>query len=93
MKRKKNAAFDHILVKDRIICFLKFIIEPVPLPQYIFSVWIDKPTVTGIDSINSPIETLTFPTITLCPKNPNPDRWGPAIKLFDHMKQKCNLNQ
>ena len=33
--------------------------------------------------MTSPIEELTFPTVTLCPKQPDPDRWGPAIKLFD----------
>ena len=63
------------------------------LLQFVFLVWIQKPTVTAIESMNNPIETLKFPTITLCPKNPNTDRWGPTIKAFDHMRQRCNLNK
>ena len=26
-----------------------------------------------------------MPTVTLCPKNMNPDRWGPTIKIFDYV--------
>ena len=62
--------------------------------QYIifFSEWEENPTITTIESVTSPIEDLMFPTITLCPKNPNPDRWGPLIKLFDYMRQGCDPN-
>ena len=62
--------------------------------QYIlfFSEWEENPTMATIESMTSPIETLMFPTITLCPKNPNPDRWGPVVKLFDYMKQGCGNN-
>ena len=42
--------------------------------------------------MTSPIEDLMFPTVTLCPKNPNPDRWGATIKLFDYMRQGCDPN-
>ena len=55
-----------------------------------FSEWEENPTITTIESVTSPIEDLMFPTITLCPKNPNPDRWGPTIKLFDYMRQGCD---
>ena len=54
--------------------------------------WAEKPTITEIESLISPVEDLKFPTVTLCPENPNPDRWGSAIKLFDHMKRKCDNN-
>ena len=62
--------------------------------QYIlfFSEWEENPTMATIESMTSPIETMMFPTITLCPKNPNPDRWGPTMKLFDYMKQVCDPN-
>ena len=36
-----------------------------------------------------PIKMAAFPTVTLCPRNSNPDRWGPAIKIFDHLKRNC----
>ena len=54
-----------------------------------FPDWKEDPTVTLIESVTSPIEELAFPTITLCPTNLNPDRWGPAIRLFDYMKRRC----
>ena len=43
-----------------------------------------------IESMSGPIENLAFPTVTLCPTNQNPDRWGPPIKLFDYMKRDCH---
>ena len=55
--------------------------------------WEEKPATTSIESITSPIEELTFPTVTLCPKNPNPDRWGPAIRIFDYMRRGCSHNE
>lgn len=36
-----------------------------------------------------PIKNVIFPTVTICPENSNPDRWGPAIKVFDHLKLSC----
>ena len=56
---------------------------------YFFKVWVEKPTINDIESMTSPIEELAFPAVTLCPKNPNPDRWGPTIKLFDHLRLSC----
>ena len=55
-----------------------------------FLAWEEDPATTGIESISYPIEELPFPTITLCPTNPNPDRWGPVIKAFDKMRRRCN---
>ena len=54
-----------------------------------FSVWYDSPTVTVVDSMTYPIEELAFPSVTLCPENSNPDRWGTTIKIFDHFEKKC----
>ena len=45
---------------------------------------------TVLETTTYPIEELNFPTITLCKKDSNPDRWGPAIKVFDHLKMDCN---
>ena len=46
------------------------------------------------DPINSvtlvhPVKNVIFPAVTLCPENSSPDRWGPAIKVFDHLKVGC----
>ena len=56
----------------------------------IFSVWYTKPTITVLETMTYPIEELKFPTITLCPSNANPDRWGPLIKIFDYLKRSCD---
>ena len=37
-----------------------------------------------------PIKKAEMPTVTLCPKNMNPDRWGPTIKIFDYLDRKCS---
>ena len=36
-----------------------------------------------------PLEKVDFPTVTLCPESPDPDRWGLAVKLFDHLEVHC----
>ena len=35
------------------------------------------------------VKTSPFPTVTLCPENTSPDRWGPVIRVFDYLKRKC----
>ena len=55
---------------------------------FLFVAWFTHPVVSKTVVIS--IENVVFPTITLCPKNPNPDRWGPVIKIFDHLELKCN---
>ena len=42
-----------------------------------------------MDSMTYPIESLQFPAVTLCPKDSRPDRWGPFIKIFDHLEMNC----
>ena len=41
-------------------------------------------------STTYPIKNMDFPTVTLCPKNKNPDRWGMTVKMYDHMKISCS---
>ena len=36
-----------------------------------------------------PIKNVAFPTVTICPKNSSPDRWGPVIKFLDHLNTTC----
>ena len=54
-----------------------------------FSDWTGNPTINDIESMTSPVEEIIFPSVTICPKSPNPDRWGPTIKMFDSIKRKC----
>ena len=53
----------------------------------------ENPTLTVLETMTFPIEELRFPTITLCPSNPNPDRWGATIKILDYVKRKCPKNR
>ena len=51
-----------------------------------FTVWIEEPVIDTLESTSFPIEQVDFPTVTLCPKSSNTDRWGPVIKIFDNIK-------
>ena len=54
--------------------------------------WTDNPTITKLETINFPIEKVGFPTVTLCPENFNPQRFGPAIHVLDYLKRQCPDN-
>ena len=60
---------------------------------FCFSAWSKNPTLTIIETMTYPIEQVPFPAVTLCPQNPNIDRWEPTIKIFDYLKRRCPANQ
>ena len=49
--------------------------------------WEEFPTAST--TLVFPIQKAEFPTVTLCQKNNNPDRWGAAIKIFDYLDRSC----
>ena len=53
--------------------------------------WMKNPTIDILESLSYPIEEIDFPTVTICPEDSNPDRWGLIIKIFDHMKYECEF--
>jgi hypothetical protein len=57
----------------------------------IFIAWDEFPTTSK--TLVYPIQKAEFPTVTLCPKNNNPDRWGPAIKIFDYLDRSCSAER
>ena len=59
---------------------------------YLIAAWHDDFTVSVEETMIYPIEKVLFPTVTLCPQNTNPERWGSVIKIFDHMQRKCSEN-
>ena len=62
----------------------------VKYPSFLLPLaWTLNPTVTKVDTINYPIEKVGFPTVTLCPENSNPQRFGPAIQVLDYLKRQC----
>ena len=58
---------------------------------FIIAVWLENPGINIVASTTFPIEKVQFPTVTLCPKDSNPDRWGPTIKIFDNIKLTCPI--
>ena len=42
-----------------------------------------------MDVLMQPIMKVAVPTVTLCQKDSNSERWGPMIKIFDHLKLSC----
>ena len=51
--------------------------------------WETNPTINVIETMSYPLEKVDFPTVTLCPVSPDPDRWGFAVKLFDYLEVHC----
>ena len=45
-----------------------------------------------METMSYPIEKIEFPTVTLCPENSNPERFGPAIQVLDYFKRKCSVD-
>ena len=49
--------------------------------------WYENPIKSVV--LTFPLEDIVFPTVTLCPRDSRPDRWGSAIKIFDHLDTNC----
>ena len=58
--------------------------------KFIFIVWIEEPTMEILESTSYSVGNVDFPTVTLCSKSSNPDRWGPVMKIFDHLNVVCS---
>ena len=54
--------------------------------------WADNPVITSLDSIATPIDSMQFPTITVCKDETKeqPDNWAYLEKLLNHLSFKCN---
>ena len=49
--------------------------------------WYESPIKSVV--VTFPLDKIVFPTVTLCPRDSRPDRWGFAIKIFDHLNTDC----
>ena len=52
-----------------------------------FSGWYENPINSKVLVI--PLDKVVFPTITLCPRDSRPDRWGSVMKIFDQLETEC----
>ena len=55
--------------------------------QFNFPGWYENPIKSVV--LTFPINKILFPTVTLCPRDSRPDRWGSVIKIFDQMETEC----
>ena len=55
--------------------------------MFLSSEWVNHPTASETETWA--LERVNFPTVTLCPGEENNDRWGPTIKIFDHLNRTC----
>ena len=60
---------------------------------FCFLAWYNSPIVTVLETLTYPIEELSFPTVTVCHRDSNPDRWGPTIKVFDFLDRRCGSDR
>ena len=70
----------------------KFVFKSIEI-KFVIAVWLENPGINIVASTTFPIEQVQFPTVTLCQKNNNPDRWGSAIKIFDYLDRSCSLER
>ena len=55
--------------------------------KFVLAGWIENPIKSKV--LTFPIDKIVFPTVTLCPQDSRPDRWGTAIKVFDQVNTDC----
>ena len=67
-------------------CFPSFIKKQIKLAG-----WYENPIKSVVTTF--PIDKIVFPTITMCPQDSRPDRWGSAIKIFDELNTDCGLQR
>ena len=53
--------------------------------------WHENPIKSVV--LTFPIDKIVFPTVTLCPRDSRPDRWGSVIKIFDQLDTNCGSNR
>ena len=59
--------------------------------KFLLAGWIENPIKSVV--LTFPINKIVFPTVTLCPQDSRPDRWGTAIKIFDQLNTDCGSNR
>ena len=56
-----------------------------------FTEWYNDPVITSLDSIAEPIDSIQFPTVTVCRDQANvpPDNWAFLENLLNFLAFKC----
>ena len=80
----------------KINCYVKMRSYPFPLIykkniQLKLAGWYENPIQSVVTTF--PIDKIVFPTITMCPQDSRPDRWGSVIKIFDELNTDCGVQR
>ena len=59
--------------------------------KFKFAGWYENPIKSVV--LTFPLSKILFPTVTLCPRDSRPDRWGSVIKIFDQMNTDCEAKR
>ena len=54
-----------------------------------FTQWSEHPVITTLETISAPIDTIQFPTVTVCDQKPA-DNWGPIEKVLNSLAFECS---
>ena len=58
-----------------------------------FEDWSENPIITTLDSIAAPINSIQFPTVTVCTDNEPSDNWAFLDKILDHLAFSCSKSE
>ena len=85
--QKKIKYWESTILKNSVLRLLYWCFLNVLNVQSKLSGWYENPINSKVLVI--PLDKAVFPTITLCPRDSRPDRWGSVMKIFDHLKTEC----
>ena len=54
--------------------------------------WNNSPISIVLETTSHPITKVEFPTVTICPKDPDPNKWTLVMKALDPLDLKCHGN-
>ena len=58
-----------------------------------FEDWSENPIITTLDSIAAPINSIQFPTVTVCTDDEPSDNWAFLDKILDPLAFSCTKSK
>ena len=74
-------------IQESLCIALQILVHLALYLQFKLAGWYENPIKSVV--LTFPIEDIVFPTVTLCPEDSRPDRWGSVIKIFDQLNTDC----
>ena len=54
--------------------------------------WQEKPISIEVETTSHPITEVEFPTVTICPQDPDPNKWTLVMKALNQLDLHCQDN-